>query len=79
MISKLKHWKKGKYQMMQYMHHYLYFVSYISPISTYVIDPSAQLKEGRALKGREQEQKESNKIKVEILLEIKFKKNLNKI
>ena len=30
-----------------------YFVSYVSSISTYVIDPAARLKSGRALKGRE--------------------------
>ena len=61
------------------MHHYLCFVSYISPISTYVIDPPARLKSGWVLKGREWEQKENNKIEVRILLEIKSKKNLNKI
>ena len=60
------------------MHHNLYFVSYISPISAYVIDPPARLKSDRALKGREWEQKESNKIEVRILLEIKSKKKLNK-
>ena len=53
------------------MHHYFYFVSYISPISAYVIDPLAWLKSGRVLKGREREQKESNKI--ETLHEIKSK------
>ena len=36
--------------------------------------PSAWLKGGRALKGHEWEQKENNKIEVEILLEIKYKK-----
>ena len=60
------------------MHHYLLFVSYISPISAYVIDPPAQLKSGRALKGREREQKESNALEIEVLLEIKSKKK-NKI
>ena len=57
------------------MHHYLYFVSYISPISAYVIDPPAWLKSGWALKGHECEQKESNKIEIEILFEIKSKKS----
>ena len=46
------------------MHHYFYFVSYVSPISAYVIDPAARLKSGRALKGHEREQKENNKIKL---------------
>ena len=40
------------------------FFSYVSLISTYVIDPLAQLKSGQALKGCEREQKESNKIKL---------------
>ena len=55
------------------MHHNIYFVSYISPISAYVIDPPARLKSGQVLKGHEREQKESNKIEVGILLEIKSK------
>ena len=55
------------------MHHYLLFVSYISPISAYVIDPPAWLKSGQVLKGHEWEQK-GNKIEIEVLLEIKSKK-----
>ena len=50
------------------MHHYFYFVSYISPISAYVIDPLAQLKSNWVLKGREREQKEGNKIKLKYFM-----------
>ena len=74
MISKLKHWEKENTKWCNICIIIFYFVSYISPISAYVIDPPAWLKSGQALKGHEREQKESNKIEIEVLLEIRSKK-----